>query len=410
MINPVNFNPVVQNKQIISTQTTEQPKGFYAPMENPNMDGLKALACYNQSVANNNVTPKTIQPTLPTILLPEAIHSLDGEKITSANGTLNAIVKKGDKTTTVYKTDVTAPNDAIRKIEVYDNSTGKLVSVQSNYNKIEEGKNPQTFRSEITEFDENGQIKKETFYTDGKFETVVEHSYGPNNFEKRYIVNSDGSSLISEECKDTKSLRIMVYDTNGKISKIETVDRNTESSQTVHYKNGIPSKIETQPTTPIPNQTGINPFADPQLKPAEPYILGYDPKQVEGEKQYYSNGAIERITTKTATGTVTHLFDINGTLTGIEDAQNPEKVKNIIYHNYGKEYTIDEKIGDNLYKATNFNGDGSVDVTIYDEENITGKTAIYNENGILKHYIDTKSQEDKMMMSFNNNGELINIK
>lgn len=410
MINPVNINPVVQNATVsTSQQVTTQPSPTYLT-NNQNMNGLNALAAYNQPIANNTTAaPKTIQPTLPTVLSPAAIHSMEGERITSSDGTLSAIVKRGEKTTVVYKTDIQAPNDAIRKIETYDNTTGKLVAVQNNYNKFETGKNPITFATEIIEYNEVGKEKKATYYSEGKFENVVETQYGPNGFERRYSVNNDKTSLILEDCKMTESSRIIRYDQKGQIKELEIIDRKNNTAKVDTYNEGKFVKAENIELKPIPNTTGKNPQADPQILPSQPYVLGYDPKQVQGDRQLYSNGAIERITTQTATGKITHTFDVNGTLTGIEDAQDPNNVKYIVYHDYGKYYTVEEKLGDDLLKTTNFAPDGSKEVCVMNESTKQEKIAIYRDNGSLANYIEINSPKDRIMMSFNKNGELIKV-
>ena len=411
MINPVNLNPVVQNSTMMAPQqATTQPRQIFAPMDNPNMDGLKALAAYNQPIASNsNVAPKTLQPTLPTILTPDAVHSMEGERITSADGTLSAIVRRFDNTTVVYKTDIQAPNDAISEIETYNNATGKLVSVQKNYNKIESGKNPVTFETDIVEYDENGKEKKATYYFEGKFKSVIETQYGPNGFEKRYIAREDGTSGILENCKVTNSQRSMQYNEKGQIQEIEIIDHKNNTSKLETYKNGKLANVEHKNMVAIPNTTGKNPQADAEIQPSQPYILGYDPKQVEGEKQLYSNGAIERITTKTATGSITHTFDVNGTLTGIEDAQDPNNVKYIVYHNRGEYYSVEEKLGENMFKNTTFAPDGSKEVCVMNESTKQEKIALYRDNGTLATYVEHNSPEDRIMMSFNLNGELVNI-
>ena len=134
MINPVNTFPVSYNTAIpnnvsqMQSQTIQQP-----PVQNPNMSGLDALAAYNQPTQKMSA-PKHIEPALPTVLQPEAIKAIKGERIYTSTGTLDSIVSKGDNTKTVYKMDAAAPNDAIRKIEYYDNSTGKLKFIQENFN------------------------------------------------------------------------------------------------------------------------------------------------------------------------------------------------------------------------------------------------------------------------------------
>ena len=410
MINPVKFNPVVQNATTTAPQVTNQPRQAFTPVDNPNMSGLNALAAYNQPFTSSSVAPKTIQPTLPTVLLPQAIHSMEGERITSANGTLSAIVRRNENSTTVYKMDIQAPNDAIRTIETYDNKTGKLVAVQKNYNKIEAGKNPVIFETDIVEYDENGKEKKATYYFDGKFANVVETQYGPDGFVKRYIVRDDGSSAIFEDCKVTKSSRFIDYDKNGQVKELEITDRKNNTVKVEKYINGKLASVENKKQEPIPNTTGKNPQADAQIVPTQPYILGYDPKQVQGEKQFYSNGAIERITTQTATGKITYTFDVNGTLTGIEDAQDPNNVKYIVYHDYGKCYSVEEKLGENVLKTTNFVDDGTIEVSVYNEATKQEKIALYRDGGSLASYIEHNSPEDQILMTFNDNGELISTK
>lgn len=410
MINPVKFNPVVQNTTTTAPQVANQPRQAFTPVDNPNMSGLNALAAYNQPFTSSSVAPKTIQPTLPTVLLPQAIHSMEGERITSADGTLSAIVRRNENSTTVYKMDIQAPNDAIRTIETYDNKTGKLVAVQKNYNKIEAGKNPVIFETDIVEYDENGKEKKATYYFDGKFANVVETQYGPDGFVKRYIVRDDGSSAIFEDCKVTKSSRFIDYDKNGQVRELEITDRKNNTVKVEKYINGKLASVENKKQEPIPNTTGKNPQADAQIVPTQPYILGYDPKQVQGEKQLYSNGTVERITTQTATGKITYTFDVNGTLTGIEDAQDPNNVKYIVYHDYGKCYSVEEKLGENVLKTTNFVDDGTIEVSVYNEATKQEKIALYRDGGSLASYIEHNSPEDQILMTFNDNGELISTK
>ena len=411
MINPVNLSPMVQNTTMMAPQqVATQPRQIYAPMDNPNMDGLKALAAYNQPLANSVPTaPKTITPLTPTVLTPEAVHTMEGERITSADGTLSAIVRRFNDTTTVYKTDIMAPNDAIRKIETFDNKTGKLISVQENFNKTENGK-VEVLKYQLQTLDEQGRSVQNSGYGgNGEFFYATTTEYGPNGFERRFIAREDGSTAILEDCKLTKSSRFIDYDKNGQVRELEITDNKNNTVKTEKYVNGKLASVENKKQEPILNTTGKNPQADPQLVPAQPYILGYDPKQVEGEKQLYSNGAIERITTQTATGSITHTFDVNGTLTGIEDAQDPNNVKYIVYHNRGEYYSVEEKLGENMFKNTTFAPDGSKEVCVMNESTKQEKIALYRDNGTLATYVEHNSPEDRIMMSFNLNGELVNI-
>ena len=196
MINSVNPLMGVQNVQAGQYQM-QQPAAqpINQQVQNPNLNGVNALASYNQLA---KTAPKTITPALPTVLQPEAIRVIEGERVTAPNGTLDSIIKRNDKTTVIYKMDIAAPNDAIRKIEVYDNTTGKLISEQENFNDIKPGKMPSSFLTEINERNSEGKITKTTVYSHGKLDNVAEIEYGPNGYEKATIIYADGTFAIEE--------------------------------------------------------------------------------------------------------------------------------------------------------------------------------------------------------------------
>ena len=159
MINPVNAAPSAVN---VNTNLLSKVKADKQQPENNSIDtaqasGAEAMAAYNKAAVKSPVkadikdfeTLKNLKPSLPTVLQPEAIKILDGERIRNADGTLYAIVKKTPETTTTYLMDVQAPEDAIRKIITVDSKTGKRIRVQENYNKIEQGKLPVIFSTEI---------------------------------------------------------------------------------------------------------------------------------------------------------------------------------------------------------------------------------------------------------------------
>ncbi|MBQ8460428.1 hypothetical protein IJ541_10060 [bacterium] len=413
MINSVNTVPISYNTGLTANTPMQNPQ-VNVPVQNYNVDlnGINALASYNQPIANT-ASAKNIQPALPTILQPEAIKAIQGERIYSPLANLDSIVKKDDKITTVYQMDVQAPNDAIRRIECYDNITGKLIRVQDNFNTIEKGKLPKTDFIEIKDINpENGKTSKLTIYTNGKLDCVKEYEYAPN-YSKEFTV-TDLSKTITENFNDGKLIRTTSFNKNNQVDFVKTINTDDRSSQTTYYKNGIPVRMSNEIQTPIPNTTGKNPLADADLVPQQPYILGYDPKQVQGEKRNYSNGALHSITTTLPNGgEIIHMFDIKGNLTGIEDASNPANVKDIIYHNVfdteASYYTVDEQIADNVTKTTAFNKDGSREVNIMDFKNNAEKHAFYSKEGNLSMYFEVDTKGNNLLMEFDKQGNLINL-
>lgn len=400
---PMVYNPAIQNQLSNTSMAVPQQ------IQNANLNGIDALGIYNQPLQK----AKNLQPTLPTILQPEAIKNINGEKIYSPIGTLEAIVKKDDKNTIVYKMDIQAPENAIRKIEYYDNTTGKLTAIQENFNKIEKGKLPQITQCEVRNIDpQTGKTSKISFYENGQLACIKEIEYGPNNYKKEYTT-SKNSSYIHENFGNGYR-KTTIFDSKGNVQEVVNFDENNYSTEHILYKNGIPCKITKESEIKInTNPTGKNPASDVDLIPAQPYILGYNPHQVDGEKKYYSNGVLHSIKTTTQNGEITHMFDINGDLTGIEDAQNPNNVKTIIYHNlHDKEnsfYTVDEEIGNKIVKTTSFNNDGSKEVTVINFNDNSEKHVKYSENGLINHYYETDKTGNGLFMSFDKQGNLISI-
>ena len=411
MINSINsvqgsYNTAMQN------QLQAQPQSVTIPQQsqNVNMNGINALASYNQPV---QAQTRNIQPALPTILQPDAIKAIQGERIYAPDGSLCAIIKNDGKTTTIYKMEISAPNDAIRKIEYYDSTTGKLKAVQENSNDIQEGKVPKLTFCEIKNFDDNGRINKFTCYQDGKLLLVKEKEFGQNGYEKEYTAYENEN--IAHENFGNGYRKTTIFDKKGNVNEVINFDDNNNTLEHIKYKNGIPTSITRESDIPIgqiPN--GKCPATDPELAPAQPYILGYDPKQVQGDKKYYSNGAIHSITTKTQNGEITHMFDINGNLTGIEDAQNPQNPKSIIYSEasdirYGH-YSIVENIDNNKEKTTIYENDGSYEVVVYNHDTKEEKSLSYSKDGIIQHYYEGNGKDNEMFMTFNKQGNLINVK
>lgn len=409
MINSINSIPSANNigMQAQGKVTNPSIPTNNYQVQNPNINGIDALAAYNQPAVSKSM-PKTIQPAIPTVLQPEAIKGMEGDRIYNSMGELDTIVKRTDNYTTVYKTDIQAPNDAIRKIETFDNKTGKLVRVQENLNIIEKGKLPQLNVIEIKDFyPDSDKVQKTTVYYRGKLEMVGEKEYGPNGYEKNSLITM-GKPIVIEEFGDTHISKVTRFDQKGQITSVETIKKDENTKQTVIYKNGAPAKVISESKSPIVNTTGKNPMADADLVPSQPYILGYDPKTIQGEKTYYSNGALDSISTLTENGGyMTHKFAADGNLIGIEDAKNPDNSKTILY--YSDYYSVDEQIAKDVRKTTVFNNNGTKEVSIVNFADRSEKYAMYEKNGKLSNYIDIDKDGNKMMLTYDKDNNLIDI-
>ncbi len=412
-LNPVFVPRNIQDSNGVGVNNnTLTPVGGNYMVQNPNLNGARALASYNTPVAA--AKSKVITPALPTVLQPEAVKVIKGERVLSSSGSLDSIISKNDRTTVVYKMDIQAPNDAVSKIETYDNATGKLISVQNNVNLIEQGVMPQNIMAEIAEFNsENGQLKKITTYYKGKLDAVREIEHAPNGDEKVYTV-TNGVSTLNEKFANGDTGRITSFDKSGKITEVRNYNEATRQTEIITYKNGVPSKVENKSydNGPIANTTGKNPQADSDLIPSEPYVLGYEPKSVQGNRTFYSNGMLETINTNTENGFVMHRFDINGELSGIVDARDPGSVKTILFAKRldGEKYTsVEEEISEGVYKTTTFNPDGTKEVSVMNSNTKNDKHAFYLQNGVMEHYGEYNKDGTNLLMEFNKNGELIYI-
>ena len=370
MINPVNtFNPVQATQQAYTTETIYPPQPQQQTSPDVQMSGMDAMAAYNQANISKPTEQKKMEPLVPVIIAPESIKDIKGEKIYNSQGTLNSIVDKQDKETVVYKMDISNPEKAVSEIKYYNNQTGKLTKIQKNFNFAGSESNPKNVETNIVELNSDGKVQKASHYYQGKLESTEEFEYGPDGFKKIYTAVPKGHSSILEICEVTDSTRLTCFNKEGQIE----------------------------------NTTGINPLADPELTPAQPFVLGYDPKGIQGEKSYYSNGALEKIETQTRDGKVTHLFNPDGSLGVI----NKENGSTIFFYNENingtKSYVIEDKLPNGGTKTTEYDDDGSKSIRVKNGE--SEKELIYNKNGAMVYGESNKGKHT--YMEFNKNGELV---
>lgn len=411
MIDSINSLPMVRNISMpngLNTNPIQQPQQNGQISNNSNLNGMNALASYNAPSISRPVA-KNVQPLLPTILQPEAIKTIQGEKIYNSMGELDSIIKKTNDGTVVYKMEVQAPNDAINKIETYD-AQGRLVQVQENLNIIEKGKLPRIPLIQLVKYSpETGKILNETAYQDGKPFMVIEKEYEPNGTVKEYIVNlKEKTSSIVETNEAQNMGRKIDFDKNGNITSIVTKDENQHSKEKLQFINGVVASRSVETKSPVPNLTNKNPMADKDLVPAQAYVLGYDPKQVQGEKVYFSNGALEAISTMTESGgIVVHRFDLNGNLAAILDQTDLDKPKTITFNQDNQ--SISERLADGSEKLTVISKDGSKDVTVMNYKTDFEKHVAYTKEGLPKIYYERSDGKNEMLMEFDKQGNIIKL-
>ncbi len=423
MINAVGSTSSVSN---VNTNLLNQLKTDKKLVENNNVEapqanGAEVLAAYNQAAIKKTEkadkkdleTLKNLQPSIPTVLQPEAIKILKGERIKTANGTLHAIVDKTPDTTTTYLMDVQAPEAAIRKIITTDNKTGKRIRVQENCNEIKEGVLPNTFLIEIYEFyPDSDDVKKLTTYYNGKPEVTEETVYNKDGSKKHYI-NDRNTLMICEEIPKDGVTKCTKYDKEGNIVSVATDKKNEYYSETIRYENNIPTETVKEAKKPTKNDTGKDPFKDEDLKPAEKYEINGDPKKFEGKKETYSNGALQSIKVKNEKGgEITYLFDLEGNLDSIDDNSDAEHKKSIIYHkpecsDKKGHYIIKEELANGIEKNTTYVNDGTVEVRVLDNKNDSEKYAQYSKDGYMEMYIENGSKDNALRMLFDKDGNLL---
>ncbi len=412
MINPINSFMPIQNVAM-----PQQNQGI-VPMQNPipqpvaqnvQMNGLNAMSIYNRAnIFAHQEQPHKVETLTPVVITPDQIKDIKGERIYNSQGTLNSIVDKNDKETIVYHMDVVKPNDMIEKIEYFDNQTGKLTKVQENWNTDKNSTEASSIY--MSEFGNDGKPTKTSYYYHGKLESAENFEYGTDGFKKIYTAHPNGNSEIMEICEKTNSSRLTRFDKSGKIKSEEIKDDNAGTYKSTKFQNGIPVEITKSQRSIVENTTGLNPLTDSEMTPAKPFVLGYDPKQIQGEKSYYSNGAIEKIETQTADGKVVHMFQPNGNLSAIlygEDKNS--KMIAFSNHNGGGEsyYSIEETLPNGKHKMTAYSEDGSYSINVHDND--TEKMLEVKPNG-SKVYMDTDKKNNKyILMEYNQSNKLINI-
>ena len=284
------------------------------PIEsNVSMNGMDALANYNFNVINKN-NDFDISLAEP-IQVQNDINQIKGERIFNSEGELMEIINNDNDFKYVYKPG-NIPNEKY-KLFVIDKNTNKVIKEQSEY-KYTMYENPLI---DVTEFKNGIQVR--TAYDS---RTLM-----PTHFDK--TINSD-----------TKEKSIS-YDFTYKEFIMYEYDKIKNTEKRSHYDNN--GHLRGKPAVEN-NSVKYRNLEKPKLHPG--FELNYDPKQLNGEKKYYSNGVIEQNITNENGEKVVYNFDTNGKI---------EKIKKdnlTIYYfndeNHSSGYSIKEDLGNGKSKTS----------------------------------------------------------
>lgn len=389
MINKINFAQgiqQIQTKPAFKANETES-----APVTTPDnsvsFKGAEALANYNKpNVMAFDKSILEVEPLLPTVIQPDAIGSIEGEKIYGSNGKLNSIVNRvGDKV--VVYTASPENDNMIASIVTTDKKTGNVIKRQDN--DIEDGK---YIGMTVLEYDPiTGEGARETYYENN------EPSYASkvitNNRGLRQEIGyefSNGHYRVSESTPDKKLNRHYEFNKNKELISAWEDKNNGQSSSTVEFYNGAVLSVEHTKQEVLPNNMGREVLNDPDVKPAD---LSVYPDAIEGEKTFYSNGSLESVTA----GNLVYNYSPAGDVTSIKDGNKTVEVNDRVT-------IITENLEDGAVRTTKYFKDG--DTWIDYEKGDYQKQLILNGD-LPDYYYEDKGDNNLKTFRYNDKGMLI---
>lgn len=316
------------------------------------MRGADALANYNLGSVNKNkdFDISLIEP----IPVPDDINKVNGERIYNSDGELMEIIDEDKDFKYVYKQGSIPPEKY--QVSVIDKKTNKVIKEQSEF-KYTMYENPLI---DVTEFNNGMRIR--TAY-DSKTLT-------PTHFDKTIDTN-EKEKHISYDFQ-YKEFAMYEYDKINNLEKRSHYDYNGHLMEKPIVENKSEEYINIE-----------KPVLHPKIE------LDYNPKQLDGEKKYYSNGEIEQNIVKRNGEKIVYKFDTNG---NIEEIQ--EKNLTINYfndENHSPGYSIKEDFGNGKSKTSVYLNDGTTSCSI--DDNGKGEQYDFNKMGDIIRHLDYSYEE-----------------
>ncbi len=391
MINKINFAQGIQQVQARPAFKAKETDNETVtnPDSGVSFKGAEALANYNKpNVMAFDKSILEVEPILPTVIQPDAIGSIEGEKIYGSNGKLNSIVNRvGDKVV-VYT--ASAENDnMIESIVTTDKKTGNVIKEQRN--EIEDGK---YVYMNVAEFNpETGKRTRITEFVNGELDYASKTSTNERGMTQDVAYDfKNGHYTVSESTADGKFYRTTEFNKNKELISIyeHKNSRGSEVRSEVNFYNGAVISSDQRKSEVLPNNMGREVLNDTDVTPAD---LSVYPDSIEGEKTFYSNGSLESVTA----GDLVYHYSPQGDVTFIEDGNKTVEVKNTTT-------TIKENLDEGAAKTTKYFEDG---FTVVDYEKGDYHKHITINNGNPSYYYEDNGDRTIRSFDFNEKGMLV---
>lgn len=350
------------------------------------LNGTNAIANYNR--ANFNLQNKLdVEVLEPININPEDIDKIEGEKIYTSDNKLYSIVQEDENTRTIYNIDKEKFN-SITDIVKKDKNTDNIIWEQSfGIINADNGSGPDRTIN-VAEYDKKGRTIKNSSYINDKLESTSKYIYAPNGNVITTTKYDDGSYVISEDNVKKNAYRYFIFDRNKQLQNIrehsEIANKTFTNEATFH--NGAILSVEQNQKTTVPNNMGLEDVNVTKLKPTPKYELDKDYKGMQGEKTYYSNGAIETNTIQYEEGVPSKAyFEPDGRLSKIDIENKTIEFKD-------KNQTIIESIDENTKKTTKYYDDG--DYSVICENGDNHMLANFDKDGNIQYYDESTNSED----------------
>ncbi len=362
--------------------------------------GMDALAAYNAAIVKKAPVSKDkleLEPVKPFTLAPENFDNIEGEKIYTSDGKLNSIIRRDENTYTVYTPDEN--NEKLfATIETYDKKNNRNV-IKSQSNEIKDGKYTSVYVEENDP--QTGKTLRYSRYNDGVLYSLGKTIREPNGREIDInCYEDDKEYYVIASYPDYKNKIYARFDKNKQLLSIseDKEYKNKKTSTEIEFFNGAPTNIHFSKDIIISNTIGLNYIKQDILKPAEHFEKPDNLKDIDGEKKYYSNGALESLTFNSDNGETTAYFTPEGNCYKIES-------DNLSYfENYTNEI-ITEKLQDGSTKETSLYKTGCKNVQI--KNGSSYKEIGYEKDGKPSYYeegiIDKDNEKKaKIYLSYTN--------
>ena len=353
---------------------------------NPQIEIKAPEAIASYGVAAMRMAKKfDIKPLEPIVIQPNYTHSIKGERIYTSEGRLYSIVDENENTKIVY-----TPNEDderfFDRIVTTDKETGNVIRRQVNY--IEDGE-----YDEMTVYaysKDTGKLEAETTYNEGKLYSATKYINSRDDVEESITYNyqdKDYTWYKTSNDGDKETYMRMSKDLKFVNLKECKMTSSKEVEVEASFYNGGLISLNEENTTIVPNLLGREPLNDDDLKPAEKYNLEAIAPDFEGEKTYFSNGAVESITIPDGTA----FFTPEGK---VEKLVSPTKEIEVGRNGNQK---IVEKLDDNTTKTTTYYEDKCINVE-FENDDIYKKLGLHPN--LKPWFYSEKNKKDDSELTF----------